>query len=50
MNVCYIVGILIVNSWERVSRDVFKNLDLNNKKNTYIKCNVIVSGGFNKMK
>ena len=47
MIVCYVVGVFIMNLWERVSHDVFKNLDLNNKK--YIqKCNVIVSVWFNK--
>ena len=38
-----------MNSWDCVSHDVSKNLDLNNKK-TYIKCNVIVSVGFNILK
>ena len=38
-----------MNSWDCVSHDVSKNLDLNNKK-PYIKCNVIVSVGFNKIK
>ena len=32
MSVCYIVGVLIMNSWERVCHDVFKNFDLNYKK------------------